>query len=79
MGDAVARAANAVARGDSGRQAQLIAQWHEALAALEGKTLEQVKVQSTGPGSFLVTLGVEGLELSVRLDRAGARIHSVGV
>jgi hypothetical protein len=50
-----------------------------ALAALEGKTLEQVKVQSTGPGSFLVTLGVEGLELSVRLDRAGARIHSVGV
>src|SRR5439155_165628 len=51
----------------------------DALAALEGKTLEQVKVQSTGPGSFLVTLGVEGLELSVRLDRAGARIHSVGV
>jgi hypothetical protein len=50
-----------------------------ALAALEGKTLEQVKVQSTGPGAFLVTLGVEGLELSVRLDRAGARVHSVGV
>ena len=51
----------------------------EALSSLEGKTLEQVKVQSTGPGSFLVTLGVDGLELSVRLDRAGARVHSVGV
>ena len=51
----------------------------EALSALEGKTLEQVKVQSTGPGSFLLTLGVEGLELSVRLDRAGARVHTVGV
>jgi hypothetical protein len=50
-----------------------------ALAALEGKTLEDVKVQSTGPGSFLLTLGVEGLELSIRLDRAGARVHSVGV
>jgi hypothetical protein len=50
-----------------------------ALAALEGKTLEHVKVQATGPGSFLVTLGVDGLELSVRLDRAGARVHSVGV
>jgi CHASE3 domain sensor protein len=50
-----------------------------ALAALEGKLLEQVNVQSTGPGAFLVTLGVEGLELSVRLDHAGARIHSVGV
>ncbi len=51
----------------------------EALAALEGKTLEQVKVQAIGPGAWLVTLGVEGLELAVRLDRAGARIHSVGV
>ncbi|HEY3543617.1 MAG TPA: hypothetical protein VGK79_13855 [Gaiellaceae bacterium] len=51
----------------------------EALAALEGRTLETVKVQSTGPGAFLVTLGVDGLELSVRLDRAGARVHSVGV
>ena len=51
----------------------------EALAALEGKTLEQVRVQATGPGSFLVTLAVDGLELSFRLDRAGARVHSVGV
>ena len=50
-----------------------------ALSSLEGKLLDQVKVQSTGPGSFLVTLGVDGLELSVRLDRAGARVHSVGV
>jgi hypothetical protein len=50
-----------------------------ALGALEGKVLELVRVQSTGPGSFVVTLGVEGLELSVRLDRAGARVHSVGV
>lgn len=50
-----------------------------ALAAFEGKTLEDVKVQFAGPGSYVLTLGVEGLELSVRLDRAGARIHSVGV
>lgn len=51
----------------------------EALAALAGRMLEDVKVQSTGPGSYLVTLGVDGLELSVRLDRAGARVHAVGV
>ena len=51
----------------------------EALAALEGKTLERVSVQSAGPGAFVVTVGVEGLELTVKLDRAGARIHSVGV
>jgi hypothetical protein len=51
----------------------------EALSALEGKTLERVRVSAGGPGSYLVTLGAEGLELSVRLDRAGARIHAVGV
>jgi hypothetical protein len=50
----------------------------EALSALAGKTLEDVRVQSTGPGSYLLTLAVDGLELSVRLDRAGARLHAVG-
>jgi len=51
----------------------------EALEALEGKLLERVSIQSPGPGAFVVTVAVEGLELSVRLDRAGARVHSVGV
>lgn len=51
----------------------------DALSKLAGRTLEDVKVQVAGPGSYLVTLAVEGLELSVRLDRAGARVHSVGV
>jgi hypothetical protein len=50
-----------------------------ALEALEGKTVERVSVQSSGPGVFLVSIAVDGLELSVKLDRAGARIHSVGV
>jgi hypothetical protein len=51
----------------------------DALAALEGKTLERVTVQSSGPGAYVVSVGVEGLELTVKLDHAGARIHSVGV
>ena len=50
-----------------------------ALEALEGKTLERVSVQSSGPGAFVVSIAVDGLELSVKLDRAGARVHSVGV
>jgi hypothetical protein len=50
-----------------------------ALAALEGKTLEQVKVQAAGPGAYLLSIGVEGLELTIRLDRTGARLHSVAV
>jgi hypothetical protein len=51
----------------------------DALASLEGKTLEHVSVSAVGPGAFAVKLAVDGLELSVRLDRAGARVHSVGV
>jgi hypothetical protein len=51
----------------------------DALSALTGKTLDDVQVQVAGPGSYLLTLAVDGLELSVRLDRAGARVHSVGV
>lgn len=51
----------------------------DALAALEGKTLERVAVQSSGPGAFVLSIGVEGLELTVKLERSGARIHSVGV
>ena len=50
-----------------------------ALGALEGKTLEHVKVQAAGPGAYLLSIGVEGLDLTVRLDRSGARLHSVGV
>ena len=51
----------------------------DVLARLAGRTLEDVKVQATGPGSYLLTLAVDGLELSVRLDGAGARVHAVGV
>jgi hypothetical protein len=51
----------------------------DALLALVGKPLEGVKVQATGPAAFLLTLAVDGLELSVRLDRQGARLASVGI
>jgi len=51
----------------------------EALESLEGKTLEKISVQSAGPGAFVVAIGVEGRELTVKLDVSGARIHSVGV
>jgi hypothetical protein len=59
--------------------AESAAEVSDALSALAGRTLEEVKVQAAGPGSYLVTLAVEGLELSVRLDRAGARVHAAGV
>jgi hypothetical protein len=49
----------------------------EALAALAGGTLDSISLQSVGPGAFVLTVGVDGRELSVRLDRQGARLGSV--
>lgn len=48
-----------------------------ALAALEGRTLEAVSVAANGPGAFTLSLRAEGLDVSVRLDRAGARLATV--
>jgi hypothetical protein len=59
--------------GDSAREVT------DALAALVGKKLEKVQIQATAPGAFLLTIAAEGLELSVRLDRQGARLTSVGL
>jgi hypothetical protein len=49
-----------------------------ALDALSGKTLESVKLTAIGPGAFTLTIDAGGVEASVRLDRNGARLASVG-
>jgi hypothetical protein len=51
----------------------------EALSSLAGGTLETVAIRATGPGAFVLTLAADGRELSVRLDRQGARLASVGL
>ena len=51
----------------------------KALSALAGQPLESISISSAGPGAYVVSIGVEGRELSVRLDGSGARIHSVGI
>lgn len=51
----------------------------EALSTLEGRELEKVSISSVGPGAYVVTLGAGGLELSVRFDRQGARLHTVAI
>ena len=52
---------------------------NEALAALEGRSLDQISIAAGGPGAFTLSLVAGGAELSVRLDRQGARLASVGV
>jgi hypothetical protein len=51
----------------------------QALAALEGRSIDRVSITAAGPGAWLLTLAAEDIELSVRLDRSGARIQSVGI
>jgi hypothetical protein len=48
-----------------------------ALTALDGQTLESVKIAAVGPGAFTLTIQAGGLEASVRLDRDGARVTSL--
>ena len=52
---------------------------NDALGALAGRTLEDVSLSVHGPGAFGLSLAVDGKELTVRLDRSGVRVHSVGV
>ncbi|HEY7381315.1 MAG TPA: hypothetical protein VH572_08910 [Gaiella sp.] len=52
---------------------------NDALASLQGQPLESVSLTAVGPGAFTLSLAAGGAELSVRLDRQGARLASVGV
>ena len=52
---------------------------NEALAALAGRSLDQVSVAAVGPGAFTLSLVAGGAELTVRLDGQGARLATVGV
>ena len=52
---------------------------NEALGALRGRALERVTIAAVGPGAFTLAVVVDGAELSLRLDRQGARLASVGV
>ncbi len=51
----------------------------DALLALEGKRIDSVSLANVGPGAYVLSLAADGLDLSIRVDRQGARIHSVGI
>jgi hypothetical protein len=50
-----------------------------ALRALAGQELRSVSLEAIGPGAFSLSLAAGAAEITVRLDRQGARLHSVGV
>jgi hypothetical protein len=49
----------------------------EALGALRGRELEAVSLSALGPSAYSVSLSAGGVELTIRLDRQGARLASV--
>ena len=50
---------------------------NDALAALAGRSIERLSVTAVGPGAFTLAIATDGPELSIRLDRQGARVSSV--
>jgi len=67
------RLPNGAAVADSAREVS------EALRALAGEELRSISLQATGPGSFMLSVSAGSAEITIRLDRQGARLHSVGV
>jgi hypothetical protein len=51
----------------------------EALRTLEGRELSSIDLRAVGPAAFTLSLAAGELEVSVRLDRQGARLSSVGI
>jgi hypothetical protein len=49
----------------------------DALGGLTGRTLDAISLQSVGPGAYSLNVSVDGRELTVKLDRQGARLGSV--
>jgi hypothetical protein len=52
---------------------------NDALASLAGRPLDGISIAAVGPSAYTLSLVAGGAELSVRLDRQGARLASVGV
>ena len=50
-----------------------------ALRALQGRELGAVELTAVGPGAFSLSIAAGELEVSLRLDRQGARVANVGV
>lgn len=59
--------------------AESAAEVNEALSALAGRRLEALSLSAVGPGAFSLSLTLDGAELTIRLDRQGARLGSVGI
>lgn len=51
----------------------------DALRALAGQELRSISLEAVGPGAFTLSIAAGSAEITIRLDRQGTRLHSVGV
>jgi hypothetical protein len=51
----------------------------EALSALQGQVIEDVKVSALGPGTYGVTLDTDRCQITMRMDRSGVRVENVAI
>ena len=51
----------------------------EALEALHGQTIEEIRVSAIGPGSYGLMIDTDRCQLNLRLDRGGVRVENVAV
>ncbi|HEU5318705.1 MAG TPA: hypothetical protein VFX49_21505 [Chloroflexota bacterium] len=59
--------------------AEQTAEVNKALAQLDGQEIEGVRLLMRVPGVFLLQIGTDSLELTLRLGPDGAAVESVGV
>ena len=50
-----------------------------ALATLNGRSLDSFRIEVIGPGMYRIALVAGGAEATVRLDRSGVQLASIGV
>lgn len=50
---------------------------NDALAALDGRPIDRLALTAVGPAAFTLAVATDGAELTIRLDRQGARVTSV--
>jgi len=51
----------------------------EALTALHGQLIEDIRVSALGPGSYGLMIDTDRCQINVRLDRGGVRVENLAV
>jgi hypothetical protein len=59
--------------------AQMSTEVNQALKGMQGQTLKGIHFRSSGPGSWALTLETDQCELTLRIDRKGLKVGSIGI